>query len=53
MRVINELGVLVFEKNLLGDELNFINLNQPAGVYFLELIDENAHKTIQRIVIQD
>ena len=53
IRVINELGVLVFEKNLLGDELNFINLNQPAGVYFLELIDENAHKTIQRIVIQD
>jgi hypothetical protein len=53
MRVINELGVLVFEKKLLGDELNYINLNQPAGVYFLELIDENAHKTIHKIVIED
>jgi hypothetical protein len=47
------LGVLVFEKDLLGNGLNHIHLNQPAGVYFLELIDENAHKTIQKIVIQD
>ena len=53
IRVINELGVLVFEKNLLGDELNYINLNQPAGVYFFELIDENAHRTVHRIVIQE
>ncbi|MFY7879025.1 MAG: T9SS type A sorting domain-containing protein [Lacibacter sp.] len=53
IRVFNELGVLVVEQNLKGGELYDFNLNQPAGVYFIELTDENAHKAFHRIVIQE
>jgi hypothetical protein len=53
MRVINELGVLVLDKELQESELNNFKLNQPAGMYLLELTDENGCRTIHRIIIQD
>jgi hypothetical protein len=53
IRVINELGVLVLDKKLQESELNNFKLNQPSGMYLLELTDENGRRTIHRIVIQD
>jgi hypothetical protein len=52
IRVLNELGVLVFDKVVEGSESIDFDLNQPAGVYFIELIDENSHRTARRIVVR-
>jgi hypothetical protein len=52
IRVINALGVLVFEKEFEGNELIDFKLNQPAGVYFIELTGDNTNKIVRRILIQ-
>jgi len=49
---VNDLGVLVFDKVVEGSESIDFDLNQPAGVYFIELINENSHRTARRIVVQ-
>jgi hypothetical protein len=52
VRVFNELGVLVFDKVFEGQESIDFDLNQPAGVYFIEFAGENAQRTSRRIVVQ-
>lgn len=52
IRILNALGILVFEKEFEGNELIDLKLNQPAGVYYIEMIGDNTHKTVRRIFIQ-
>jgi hypothetical protein len=52
IKIYNELGVVVFDKFFEYKESIDVNLNQPAGIYFIELIDENAQRKAHRIVIQ-
>jgi len=52
IRVINALGVLVLEKEFDGIKLIDFNINQPAGVYFIEMIGDNTYKAVRRILIQ-
>lgn len=52
IRVINALGVLVLEKEFDGIKLIDFNINQPAGVYFIEMIGDNTYKAVRRVLIQ-
>jgi hypothetical protein len=52
IRVINALGVLLFSKEFEGNKLIDLNINQPAGVYFIEIVGDNTNKTVRRIFIQ-
>jgi len=52
IRVMSALGVLLFQEEFVGNELIDFNLNQPAGVYFIEMIGDNANKAIRRVFIQ-
>lgn len=51
VRVINALGVLVLSKEFDGNKLIDLNINQPAGVYFIEIVGDNTQKTVRRISI--
>jgi hypothetical protein len=50
--VINALGILVFNKEFEGNKLIDLNINQPAGVYFIEIVGDHTNKTVRRIFIQ-
>lgn len=52
IRILNALGVLVFEKEFEGNELIDFKLNQPAGIYFIEMTGDKTNKTVHRIFIQ-
>jgi hypothetical protein len=52
IRLSNALGVLVFDKMFEGNPLIDFNINQPAGLYFIEIVGDNTAKTIRRISIQ-
>jgi hypothetical protein len=52
IRIMNALGVLVFEKEIEENELIDIKLNQPAGIYLIEILGDNTHKTTRPIVIR-
>lgn len=52
IRVTNALGVLIFEREFEGNDVIDFQLNQSAGVYFIEMIGDNTNKTVRRILIQ-
>jgi hypothetical protein len=52
IRIINALGVLVFSEEFGGSKLIDLKINQPAGIYFIEIVGDNTPKTVRRISIQ-
>jgi hypothetical protein len=52
IRVINAVGKLVFEKKYGPGSLFDFNINEPSGVYFIEIVGDSTQKTVRRISIQ-
>ena len=52
IRVINALGTLVFNQEYGPGSLFDFNINQPAGVYYIEIVGDSSQKTVRRIIIQ-
>ena len=52
IKIMSSLGELVYEKGFEGSELIDFKLNLSAGVYFVEMIGDNANKAVRRILIQ-
>ena len=51
IRVINAMGVLVFSKEFRANMLIDFNINQAAGVYFIEIVGDYSQKTVKRILV--
>jgi hypothetical protein len=52
IRVTNAAGTLVFFTEYGPNSLIDFNINQPAGVYFIEIIGDDTHRNMCRIIIQ-
>lgn len=51
IRVINAIGTLVFNQEYGPNNLFDFDVNQPAGVYLIEIIGDNTQKNVLRVLI--
>jgi len=52
IRVINAVGDLVYNEEFAENKLIEFSIEQPAGVYFIEIVSDNNQKTVHRILVQ-
>jgi hypothetical protein len=45
------MGDLVYNEEFVENKLIEFSIEQPAGVYFIEIVSDNNQKTVHRIII--